>query len=223
MITQTKEGYWIVKNDSHIGAWVEQSGRLDHDQNSLPVLFNHVRPGDTVIDIGALYGDHTIAYSDWVGPQGKVIAIECNPEALQCLRLNMNGRSNVQVIDKALWSETGKLKLTRSVNAGASFVTLDPKGDIDAVSLDSLFIPQVNYMKIDAEGCETEILKGAKDTIAHSKPIICMEINEGALQRNGSSSEELLSLLKDLGYKWEKLFPGENNADQYDIIAHFTP
>lgn len=220
MIRKTKEGYWVIANDSHIGTWVEQSGRLDHDQNTLPRLYRYVRPGDVVLDVGANIGDHTVAYSDWVGSKGTVIACECNPDALECLGLNMKGRGNVQIVPNALWSSKGSLKITKSQNAGASFVTDDPHtGTIRAITLDALALPALHFVKIDAEGCEVEILKGGAKTIEAFRPILCLEVNRGALQRCGSSERDLLNLLEVFGYKWEPLFPEEGNADQYDIIA----
>jgi len=184
MIRKTNAGHWIIHEDTHIGKWVEDEGRLDHDQNTLPILRKLVAPGFVVVDVGANIGDHTIAYSDWVGSAGTVLAFECNPEALECLGLNMKGRGNVQIFDVALWSEKGSLKLHRDNNVGASHVTNDPhSGTIRAVTLDSYHLPRLDFMKIDAEGCEAEILKGSVETLKRCRPILCLEVNNGALKR----------------------------------------
>lgn len=229
-ISQTQEGYWVIDGDTHVSHWVRQERRLDHDQNTLPILYRYVRPGDVVLDIGANIGDHTIAYSDWVGSRGKVFAFECGYEANACLRNNMRGRENVVVLDMALWSSEGWLNFNQdNKNFGASFVT---KSDVVAhdspikcFPLDSFKINQIDFMKIDAEGSETEILRGAEIMIGRFKPIICMEVNGFALKRAGSSEEELLNLIKSFGYDYyiiqgQRIQPNASeDMPQYDILA----
>src|SRR5262249_37578392 len=75
---------WVLEGDQ-ISNWVEQEGRLDHDQNFLPGILEHIKPGDTVIDVGAFIGDHTVAYA---AKAKKVIAFEPNPLAFECLKYN---------------------------------------------------------------------------------------------------------------------------------------
>lgn len=230
MIRQTKEGYWIVDGDSHIGKWVEESQRLDHDQNTLPILYKYVRPGDVVLDIGANIGDHTIAYSDWVGNKGYVFAFECGDEPFKCLAANMKDRPNVACCNFALWSKNGFLNFNKdSLNVGASFVNEVEKSQfinqVQCRSIDSMDLIQVDFMKIDAEGAETEILLGAYKTIERCRPIICLEVNPSALIRNKSSEEALLSLIEAMGYWWNPIHE-DRNQSQYDIICrkkHYPP
>ena len=68
----TKEGIAILENDTHISKWVEESGKLDHDQNDIPLILKYINEGDTVVDCGAFIGDHTIAYLNRrsVNPEG---------------------------------------------------------------------------------------------------------------------------------------------------------
>lgn len=228
MIKKTKEGWWIISEDTHVSKWVEQEGRLDHDQNTLPILYRYVRPGDVVLDIGANIGDHTIAYSDWVGSEGKVYAVECGSLACECLQKNLGSRSNVIIREIALWSEEGWLNFKlNDKNFGASHVEFNESNSNDnpvrCYSIDSLTIPRLDFVKIDAEGAETHILKGARRTILRLHPTLCLEVNSGALQRLGSSESELLTLLKGFGYQWKTLHPSEGNKDQYDIIAWWNP
>lgn len=229
-IHQTQQGWWVIEGDTHVSKWVIESRRLDHDQNTLPILFKYVRPGDYVLDIGANIGDHTVAYSDWVGSKGKVTAFECGYEANACLRNNMRGRENVVILDMALWSSDGWLNFNEdNKNFGASFVmksnVSSHESPVKCMDLDSITLERVDFMKIDAEGAESEILRGAEDTIGKFKPIICMEVNGFALKRAGSSEEELLNIIKSFGYDYE-IIQGQriqNNATedmpQYDILA----
>lgn len=231
-ISQTQEGWWVIDGDTHVSKWVIESRRLDHDQNSLPILFKHVRPGDYVLDIGANIGDHTIAYSDWVSVNGKVYAFECGYEANACLRNNTRGRENVVIFDTALWSGDGWLNFNEdNNNFGASFVAKSNVSSHDSpvkcIDLDSMKLSKVDFMKIDAEGAETEILRGAEGTIGKFKPIICMEVNGFALKRAGSSEEELINLIKSFGYDYEiiqgqRIHPNASEEiPQYDILARY--
>ena len=87
-ILQTPEGFWVLRDDTHLSRWIEQGQRLDHDTPVLEKLRPYMRPGSTVIDAGAALGDHTAYYLDCVGPEGKVIAIEPHPVMFECLQRN---------------------------------------------------------------------------------------------------------------------------------------
>lgn len=58
----TRMGHWIIDGDTHISKWVEETGRLGHDQDLLPRILKLIRPGDVVVDVGAFIGDHTFDY-----------------------------------------------------------------------------------------------------------------------------------------------------------------
>lgn len=219
-ISQTPEGWWIIDGDTHISRWVLENKRLDCDQNSLPILYHYVRPGDFILDIGANLGDHTIAYSDWVGSDGHVVACECNPEAVECLRRNVANRRNVEVFPYAIHSKETTLYFEEQSNTGASFVSTMIKGQpVKAYSIDGMFLAQLDYLKIDAEGSEVEILKGGLETINRCHPVIVTEVNRSALMRAGTTEEALLDILRKCRYEWKPLFGEINSGEQYDIIA----
>lgn len=238
MIRQTKEGYWIIDGDTHVSAWVEQSGRLDHDFNTLARLCGHLRPGDTVIDCGAFIGDHTIAYANAVGPQGKVIAIEANDAAFACLYNNLGHYNQVACLNCGVSDQLELISLIRDSNAGASYATHDLDDDpVHAYALDDLFfyrfehngilamplIRSLKLLKMDIEGYEVRALRGAKKLIEAYRPILFLESNEGALLRAGTSRKELMDLISSLGYV-SRIFQDGVPADapQYDIICHPT-
>ena len=64
-------GIATIESDLCISKWVRESGRLDHDQNMLPLLKPFIPLHGVVFDIGAFIGDHTIFYSNRVGDKGK--------------------------------------------------------------------------------------------------------------------------------------------------------
>jgi hypothetical protein len=74
-------------------------------------------------------------------------------------------------------------------------------------------------MKIDAEGEEVKILRGGRETILKNKPFMCLEVNDAALNRTGTSRQELLGLLHEYGYHTEPIYPGSDAGDQWDVLA----
>lgn len=221
-ISQTQEGWWVIDGDTHISKWVREGKRLDCDQNSLPILYPYVRPGDFILDIGSNIGDHTIAYADWVGSEGHVVACECNPEAVECLRRNTAKYRNIEIFPYAMHSHETVLYFEEQPNTGASFVSSMVKGKpVKAYSIDGMFLTQLDYLKIDAEGSEVEILKGGLDTINRTQPVIVMEVNKSALMRSGTTEEELLDILRKCRYEWKPLFGNIKDGEQYDIIARY--
>lgn len=140
--------------------------------------FFGMAPGDVVIDIGAHVGVFTLKAAKAVGEKGQVVAIEPEPGNVALLRQNIarNGTENVIVIDKAVSSYKGEAKLNLSdLSSCTSLVQplLYSSGNCIEVETDSLDnivselgLSRVDFIKIDAEGSEPEILKGAEKTLA---------------------------------------------------------
>jgi FkbM family methyltransferase len=217
----TKEGYAVIEGDTHISAWVEQTGLLAHDEWAMRRILPLIPEGGTVVDIGAFIGDHTAAYKKKVGPTGKVYAFEPNPEAFECLAYNC---PDCDCRDIALtWYEFEDLKMRKESNAGATYTTLLENGVPCRCSyLDTqLFgIDRCDFIKIDVEGDELKVLIGAERTIFEFQPVMLVEVNEPLLQRKGSSRESLFQLLEVFNYRWEIMQPTEKVTDpQYDIIC----
>src|SRR6266487_5215377 len=126
---QTAQGWWIINGDSHIGAWIEQAKRLDHDQSSLPIILRHIVEGGIVVDAGSFIGTHCWAYLQKVGPTGQVICYEPFPEAFQCLRKNC---PDALCFMAALWNRNtiGRLVPPGDTNWGTMRVEEDPQEDV---------------------------------------------------------------------------------------------
>lgn len=210
-----------------ISGWVEQTGRLDHDQNTLPIVLPHIKPGDWVIDGGAFIGDHTIAYEKAVGQNGMVLAFEPNPLALDCLRHNCNGK-RVCVFPYGLGENfDAKEFVVTPNNCGASFCErkISKEGNernavISIVTIDSRTLSRCDFIKLDIEGCEYKALKGAEDTVARCRPKMLLEINRGALARQGDSPESIYEWLLERCYDFKPIWPTSKLEDeQLDILC----
>jgi FkbM family methyltransferase len=146
------------------------------------------KDGDIVVDVGAHMGRYTIIASKQVGPNGKVIAIEAHPGNFEMLNRNikLNGLTNVMSMNYAVYSKQTKIKLylPGGESGYALFNTIilnraktEKFVEVDANTLDSILqqngIRQedVNWIKIDVEGAEFEVLKGAHSILSKSKDI----------------------------------------------------
>ena len=152
-------------------------------------IIEHFTPkqGDIVVDIGAHMGRYTIISSKRVGTNGKVVAIEAHPGNFEMLNRNikLNQLTNVIPLNYAVYSKETKIKLylpeedsgytiyntIMSNRAG----TEDKFVEVNANTLDYLLqlkgITDVNWVKIDVEGAEFEVLKGAHNVLSNSKDI----------------------------------------------------
>jgi len=130
--------------------------------------------GDIVIDVGAHAGMFTVKVAKSVGNRGSVIAIEPEPRNLALLRYNIERHSltNVKVISKAVHSKRTTVNLylqTLSVHHSLFYRSGDYI-EVEADSLDNIVsklgLDRVDFVKIDTEGAELEILRGAKKVLA---------------------------------------------------------
>ena len=147
------------------------------------------REGDTVIDIGAHIGRYTITSSKQVGSTGKVVAIEADPDNFQLLKRNiaLNNLTNVLPLNYAVFSTRTRMKLyEQSASAKYNSVMLTRARtmnyvEVNADTLDSILeqnrITQVNWIKIDVEGAEFEVLKGSTKTLSSNDISLLVEIH----------------------------------------------
>ena len=145
------------------------------------------KQGDIVVDIGAHMGRYTIISSKRVGANGKVVAIEAHPGNFEMLKSNikLNQLTNVTPLNYAVYSKETKIKLyLPEVESGYTIYntimsnrarTEDKFVEVSANTLDYLLqlneITDVNWVKIDVEGAEFEVLKGATNVLSKSKDI----------------------------------------------------
>jgi FkbM family methyltransferase len=152
------------------------------EENIQKEFEKYVKPGDTVIDAGAFIGTHTIKLSKLVGPTGQVYSFEANPKTFKILQKNveLNNLTNVKIFNKGLSDTAGYIKLVSHdfYNSGADTWSSTSSSDpntTETITIDSLNLPQLNFMKIDVEGMETKVFMGMKDTIKKFKPVILFE------------------------------------------------
>lgn len=154
----------------------------------------HIRPGDTVIDVGANLGYYTLIAAELVGHQGRVIAFEPNPSVYAFLRdtISVNGFSGrVTPLNAAIGGRSreatapffvphGEPKNGRFLRPGEDAHSLSARGEVfsvrimDTVPLDS---GRIDFIKIDVEGAELEVLESLALLIETQRPKIVCEVN----------------------------------------------
>lgn len=153
-----------------------------------------IKPGDTVIDIGANLGYYTILAADLVGEGGKVVAIEPNPEVFRRMAASVavNGYAarvdarNVALSDRATTGKAGffvprgEPKNGCFIGPGADKTRLSGLGEVFDVELGALLadrFERVDFVKIDVEGAELGVLRHLAPIMQHHRPKIVCEVN----------------------------------------------
>jgi FkbM family methyltransferase len=165
-------------------------GAIEEDVTSF--LLTHVTEGMTFIDVGANVGYFSLLAAALVGPSGQVHAFEPAQGTCEILRHNTRRHGNVTVQQKALWScrttlpfyEYGRRysALTSVRNHRLiyeSAVALKRSYDVESITLDEYCAVRdlaPDFIKIDAETAEPEILRGSEHTIARHRPVIALEV-----------------------------------------------
>ncbi len=201
----------------------------EREVHLLPTL---VAKGSTAIDVGAHIGDYTYSLCNAVGPQGRVVAIEPLPDLAKMLtRAIEQLKLPVTVINCALSSHPGEATLRVPVNDGrrvAGFATLENRpvdGQSFTVKLRTLddiadeHPGTLSFIKIDVEGHELEVLKGATKTLQQRRPNLLIEIEQ---RHSTGPIEETFAFMAQQGYRAE--FLDENgqlvSAENFSVAVH---
>jgi FkbM family methyltransferase len=181
-----------------------------YEQHVLRFMTRTVRPGWWIVDGGAFIGYFTLLLARLAGPSGRVVAFEPVPAIAARLEENLalNELWNVRVERLALWkrSDTVELKLhrtqTEATDVDAASSLKRPVGEelleVQATSLDEYVrirgIERLDFLKLDVEYAEIEVLEGAEYTLRALRPILVLEVNE---EPTRSVAEWML---RDMGY-----------------------
>jgi FkbM family methyltransferase len=207
--------------------WIARSIRTgrwrDAEVELLPSL---VRDGDTALDVGANFGLYSYHLARLVGDAGRVIAIEAVPSTCRSLRrtldlLNVDHRVELHELGASDRTGVSTFVLPRradgSVDAGVAWSRPPGQDDSDHTDgdvrvrmapLDDIVgDADVDFIKIDTEGAELFVLRGATELIARSAPTLLLEVSPSTFARQGVGREEVEALLEASGYQTYRLEP----------------
>ncbi len=192
----------IIKDATHWTEWVKKRNKLDVDELAHFLADKYINQGDTVLDIGANIGSHSIVYANKITDIGKLYTIDADPEHCICLRHNLPDWVRVMefavsdTIDSIGFKKYPDTGCNRCTNTEYDFV-------VNTFPIDYYFIDiKINFIKMDIEGYEVKALNGMKQILEKFRPIICLESNQSALQQAGSSQQHLYELLDSLNYEF---------------------
>jgi methyltransferase, FkbM family len=222
IIAPTNHGTMLVnRHDYGVGYQLLHFSSYDPDEvqivlQLLQMRRSHYGDGVVALDGGANLGVHTLEWAKLMYGWGEVIAIEPQERIFYALAGNiaMNNCFNARAIWSALGAETGSIQVPiPNYFVPSSFGSLEIKQseknefigqNIDytedktsktpLISIDSLFLKRLDFIKIDIEGMEMEALKGAQSTLEEQKPELLIE-------KIKSDEEELKQFLMKLNYK----------------------
>ena len=214
-------GIAILETDSHISKWVIENKRLDFDQNVLPILLRYINEGDYILDAGANIGCYSYAFLNKIKNKGMLYAFEPSENSFECLEYNLGEYRNVRLYNEALSYKQGYCKVVEeNDNKGMNFcVEVKDKG-IEVNTIDNLRLRKLDFIKIDVEGDELNVLIGAYETIKKFKPTLYIEINKHTLKRKGLNKLDIFTWLDKNGYTYSNIYTEQGfNDSQFDIIA----
>lgn len=212
---QTRSGPLLaLRADRYMTRSLELYGEFSPEEGRM--FRQIVRPGMTVVEIGANMGLHSVELARGCAP-GPFYAFEPQPRVFQvlCANLALNDIGNAFAYPEGCGETEGVATVPlidygREGNFGG--VSLRPGDDrgikVRIRPLDALGLPSCGLVKIDVEGFEPQVLRGARQTIARCRPILYVENDRAAQQ------QEVISLIAEMDYRlfWHltPLFVPEN-------------
>ena len=207
---------WIVGSSTH-GCWL---GHYEMDKQQQ--VRELVAPGMKVFDIGANAGFYTLAFARLVGQTGHVWAFEPYPENVQNLRRHivLNGLSNVTVVQAAVSESSGVSGFAPTESNAMGRLSEGGNYLVPTVALDdicaALCSGYPNLIKLDVEGAEGRVLRGAKETLSRGRPIVFLALH------GRDQARECLQILRghDYGiYYLDRRAVEGNDLQSDEVIA----
>jgi FkbM family methyltransferase len=177
-------------------------------------IARHLKPGMVAIDIGANFGYYSLLMADLVGPEGALIAVEPNPHVTPKLRasLTLNGFASRSRVIEAAAAATGEgfahlyATMTEPKNAtivspemtadpAIAAVTTAPNWTAEAIARE---FGRVDFIKIDAEGAEEDIIRGLRPVLVEHNPSLVLEFNAARYADARQFLADVMSHYRDL-------------------------
>lgn len=199
-----RDGWYWPDSEKHMIEWlanpknrVTLNGRVSYQGKKQQALLALCKRFRCAIDVGSHVGT-------WSYNLAKVFetvrAFEPIADHRACFAANVVA-SNVIVYPVALGDKPGSVEMYSGPHSsGDSWVKPGVRGDIDMVTLDSFHFDEVDCLKIDTEGFEESILRGAEQTLLRCKPVLCVEQKRDFAKKYGLQPQGAIPYLKSLGY-----------------------
>ena len=188
--------------------------QLDWFEDEIKFLKKFILPGNKVIDIGANYGVYTLTLAKLIGNKGYIYSFEPCTETRNFLESSIvaNNFMNITIDSRGLSNKKKEAILSLSKNSETNSVTKNSniEGEYEKIILSDLDNcmnsykwKNIDFIKIDAEGQESNIIKGGKEFFYKNSPLVQYEVKDKA-----NFNLDLISEFKSIGYDTYRLIPG---------------
>ncbi|NDC63233.1 MAG: FkbM family methyltransferase [Planctomycetia bacterium] len=221
----------FVMGEDYVGSSILTARSYEaHVANVVRML---VEPGDVFLDLGANLGFFTMLAASLVGPSGKVISVEPNPQNLQLIYEGIlaNGFRNVRVLPFAASDVTGILRFV-TVGSNGGVVTAHSHCQIHSILVQSAVLDEwlsgedrLDVVKMDVEAHEPMALRGMVRLVERHRPRILTEFHPWAMHvNNAERPEAYLAQLDGLGYRLSVIHPDGSGCEEMSpagIMEHY--
>ncbi len=215
--------------NDHIESQIFWQGMQEGDVGVYRVIKDLLKQGDVFFDIGACVGTFSLIAANIVKASGRVYAFEPVLKHFERLKRNiaLNGFENILLFKLALSDKNGggKIFIPKTLNTGMASLSANNMQwadyeveEVELKKLDNFVkeqdVKRIDIIKIDVEGHELAVIKGAINSINKFKPRIIMEVNRGFLQKAKVRAEEFVRFFKEYDYR---LYRIDHDYKEYNL------
>ena len=215
--------------NDHIESQIFWQGMQEGDVGVYRIIKDLLKPGDVFFDIGACVGTFSLIAANIVKASGRVYAFEPVSRHFERLERNiaLNGFENISLFKLALSDKngSGKIFIPKTFNTGMASLNVNDMQvadyEVEAVELKKLDdfvkeqnVKRIDVIKVDVEGHELAVIKGAIESMFRFKPPIIMEVNRGFLQKAKIKEEEFVRFFKEYDYR---LYRIDHDYKEYNL------
>jgi FkbM family methyltransferase len=233
--TQESQVYVLFDNTKVVVSIKPNNGGVDnyiflnsiHEPDILKIIKDNVKEGDVVVDVGANIGQHTIFMTRFVGDSGFVYSFEpllTNTDSIR-KSLTLNNSTNAKVETMAVGEKNTRVKMyvpeTANDRSSRELVgsVSDKYVEVEMITLDTYFKEKkIDFIKIDTEGFESEVLSGAREIISKYMPTILLEYAPKFYESRNVDGNNLLSNLIAQNYLLTDVSSGYGEID--DVVTY---
>jgi FkbM family methyltransferase len=203
--------FWITS--AECGSWYDPASWARNAE--LQQLSNLIKPGDQVLEIGCNIGFTTMVLARLVGESGFVLALDIVPDNVILAQATafLNGATNVQILHTAAGEVAGEIGFSNQLNGQVDRDASSKATMTSSDALDMKFGP-FNVLKVDVEGYEGFVLKGATRLLARL-PKLALEIHGKSIANYGTTIDELLRLFQAQKYEGTMFIRPEYKVEDF--------
>ncbi len=193
-----------------------------YERTKMGLFRRCIKDGMVVVDVGANLGDFTLVAAKAVGPRGKVVAFEPDPQNFGWLTksVDRNGFKNIEIRQEALSANEGTAPFFLSDVSGwhtlkAGQIPLSGERapiTVQTRPLDTLALDRLDVVKIDVEGAEYEVLSGAERHLTQFRPLLFVDLHASM----GANVDGVTRMLRGLSYKLYGIGNHGRTSDRVD-------